>query len=156
MSNMFKTCAFSFHLQSFFVSLQAHPVTVLSNSYTCNLHILDLKKQGEKKKSVAFSLVNLASALLPHLTQGFMLLSSHLKLYSHSLSNQQILVIMNDATEKHYWLIYYFGRAETFLSSMSENVFLVLWRVWCLKGDFAQEVCVFSLVVVVYLDVDYG
>lgn len=155
MSNMFKTYAFCFHLLSFFVSSQAYPVTLESNSYTCNSYtFLDLKKR--KKKSVAFSLFNLASAALPHLTQGFMLLSSHLKLNPHSLSNKQILVIMSDATEKHYWLIYYFERAETFLSSMSENVFLVLWRAWCLKGDFAQEVCVFSLVVVVYLDVDYG
>lgn len=85
-----------------------------------------------------------------------MLLPSHLKLYSPSLSDQQILVIMSDATEKHNWLIYYFDRAETVLSSVLENVFLVLWRVWCLKGDFAQEVCVFSPVVVVYLEVDYG
>lgn len=84
-------------------------------------HFWIWKKWGEK--SVAFSLFNLASAALPHLTQEFMVLSCHLKLYSHSLSNQQILVIMSDATEKHYWLIYYFGRAETFLSSMSGKCF---------------------------------
>lgn len=73
-------------------------------------HFLDLKK----KKSVVLIRFHFVSAALPHLTSGFMLLSSHLKLYSHSLSNQQILVIMSDATKKHYWLIYYFGRAETF------------------------------------------
>lgn len=68
------------------------------------------KKRG--KKSVALSLFNFASAALPHLTWGFMLLSSHLKLCAHSLSNQQILVIMSDATEKHKWLIYYFWESR--------------------------------------------
>lgn len=89
-----------------------------SNSHTCK----GLKKK-KKKKSVALGRFRFASAALPHLTWGFMLLSSRLKLYSHSLSDQQILVIMSDATEKRCWLICYSGRMETFLSSALEKSF---------------------------------
>lgn len=88
---------------------------------------------------------------------GFMLLPFRPKApVLQAFSNQQILVIMSDTTKKHSWLICYFGRAGDVSFSALENVFLVLWWGRCLKGDFAQEVCVFSPVQVVYLDVDYG
>lgn len=49
-----------------------------------------------------------ASAAPPCLTLKLMLLSFHVKSCSHCLSNQQILVIMSDATKKQGWLIEYF------------------------------------------------
>lgn len=64
---------------------------------------------------------------------------------------------MSDATKKANLKYLLFQESPAiFFPSVLENVFLVLRRAWRLKGDFAQEVCVFSLVVVVYLDVDYG